>query len=55
MKKLFMNKDKLMKVIGISTTILGFGITLADNWINEKKMDDKISEKVKKALLEDLK
>lgn len=41
---------KLIKVLGIAATVVGMGATLLTDWVNEKKMDEKIEEKVNKAL-----
>ena len=40
----------VIKVIGIAATIIGMGTTFITDWVNEKKMDEKIEEKVNKAL-----
>ena len=40
----------LIKVLGIAATIAGMGATLVSEWANEKKMDEKIEEKVNEAL-----
>lgn len=41
---------KVIKVIGLAATILGAGVSLVQNWVSEKNLDDKISEKVAEAL-----
>jgi hypothetical protein len=41
---------KLIKVLGIAATVVGMGATLLTDWVNEKKMDEKIEEKVNEAL-----
>lgn len=40
----------LIKILGIAATIVGMGATLVSEWVNEKKMDEKIEEKVNEAL-----
>ena len=40
----------LIKILGIAATIVGIGATLVSEWVNEKKMDEKIEEKVNEAL-----
>jgi len=41
---------KVIKVIGVAATIIGFGVTLVSDWVNEQKMDEKIGEKINEAL-----
>lgn len=45
-----MINEKLIKVLGIAATVIGLGATLITDWVNEKKMDEKIEEKVNEAL-----
>lgn len=45
-----MKKPNLMKVASVVVPIIGAGISLATNWLDEKKLDDKVSEKVAEAL-----
>lgn len=40
----------MIKVIGIAATIIGMGATLITDWVDEKKMDEKIEQKVNEAL-----
>ena len=42
--------DKFIKALGIFATIVGVGATLLTDYVNEKKMDEKIEEKVNAAL-----
>ena len=42
--------NKLVKIIGIAASSVGVVANIAANWANEKKLDDKISEKVEKAI-----
>lgn len=39
-----------IKAIGLAATVLGLGATLITDWVNEKKMDEMIEEKVSEAL-----
>lgn len=40
----------IIKAIGIGATVLGMGASLATDWVNERKMDKKIEEKVDEAM-----
>lgn len=40
----------MVKIIGFAATLIGLGATLVGDWADEKKMDQKIEEKVSKAL-----
>jgi len=44
-----MINGKLIKVLGIAATVIGMGATLVTDWVNDKKMDEKIQEKVNEA------
>lgn len=39
-----MNNSKLVKILGLVTTVGGVAMTLLTDWVNEKKMDEKINE-----------
>lgn len=43
-------KGTLIKLVGFATTIIGIGVNLITDWVDEKKMDEKIEEKVNEAL-----
>ena len=43
--------NTLIKVLGITATIIGMGATLITDWVNEKKMDEKIEEKINEAFV----
>lgn len=45
----FMN-SKLIKILGIAATAIGIGATLVTDWVNDKKMDEKIEQKIIEAL-----
>jgi len=44
------NKSKWIKAIGVAATVIGVGVNLITDWVNERKMDEKIEEKVGEAL-----
>ena len=50
-----MLNEKAIKAIGLVTTILGVGVSLVSNWVNDKNLDAKIVEKVAKAVTENTK
>lgn len=41
---------KMIKIIGLIATVAGVGVNLLSEWVDEKKMDEKIEEKVNEAL-----
>lgn len=41
---------KIIKVIGLIATVAGVGANLITDWVSEKKMDEKIEEKINEAL-----
>ena len=43
-------KSKMIKVLGLTASIIGVAATLLSDWVNERKMDEKIEEKVNEAL-----
>ena len=48
----FMKTEKLVKILSITTTVVGIGLSIASSWVSEKQMDITIKEKVKEAMLE---
>lgn len=42
--------SKLIKILGIAATAIGMCATLVTDWVDDKKMDEKIEEKLNKAL-----
>ena len=44
------NKSKWIKAIVVAATVIGAGVNLITDWVNEQKMDEKIEEKVSEAL-----
>lgn len=49
-----MNKRKVksIKVFSLFAALVGFGATIITDWVNDRKMDQIIEEKVNKALAE---
>ena len=47
-----MNNSKLIKILGMIATIGGVAATLLTDWVNEKKMDEKIDEAIDAKLAE---
>lgn len=47
----FMKKVNLMKVAGVVLPLASAGVALVTSWFEDKKLDDKISEKVAEALV----
>lgn len=45
-----MLNEKVIKAIGIATTVAGVGVSLISTWVNDKNLDAKIAEKVAKAI-----
>ena len=39
-----------MKIASTATTVVGVGLTFANDWIAEKNLDTKISKKVEEAI-----
>ena len=42
--------SKLIKILGMVATAIGMGATLVTDWVNNKKMDETIENKVMEAL-----
>ena len=42
--------SKLIKILGTAATAIGMGATLITDWVNDKKMDERIEEKLNEAL-----
>lgn len=45
-----MNKELLIKVIGIAGTLLGVAATMLSDWSDDKKTEKMIEEKIKEIL-----
>ena len=41
---------KMVKILGIVATEVGMGATLLTDWVNEKKMEEKIDERINEKL-----
>jgi hypothetical protein len=39
---------KLIKILGIAATVIGMGATLITDWVNDKKIEEKINEALAK-------
>ena len=48
----FVKTEKLVKILSITTTVVGIGLSIASSWVSEKQMDITIEEKVREAMLE---
>ncbi|WP_195509029.1 hypothetical protein [Coprococcus comes] len=44
------NKSKWIKAIGVAATVIGVGVNLITDWVNEQKMAEEVEEKVSEAL-----
>ncbi len=44
-----MNKN-FIKAIGLAATVIGMAATLVSNWVDDKKMEEKIEERVNEAM-----
>lgn len=45
-----MTNGKMVKILGIVATVVGIGATLLTDWVNEKKIEGRIDEKINEAL-----
>ncbi len=41
---------KMVKILGLVATVVGMGATLLTDWVNEKKMEEKIDERINEKL-----
>lgn len=44
------NDEKVIKVVGIVTTVAGLGLSIAENILTDKAMDRKVNKKVSEQL-----
>lgn len=44
------NKSKWIKAIGVAATVIGVGVNLITDWVNEQKMDEKLKKRSVKHL-----
>lgn len=42
--------SKMIKVIGMAATLIGIGVNLITDWVDDQKIDEKIDKKVNEAL-----
>lgn len=42
--------EKMIKILGLTATVVGMGATLVSGWVADKKMDETIGKKVAEAL-----
>lgn len=42
--------NKLVKIIGITSSVVGVAASVAASWVNDKKLDEKIASKVSEAV-----
>lgn len=43
-------KNNIVKILSVGLPLVGAVLTLATNWVDDKKLDDKVTEKVSEAL-----
>ena len=43
-----MNNAKVIRIVGIATTVIGAAATVVSNWVEEQKNNQKIIEEVSK-------
>lgn len=41
---------KMVKILGLVATVVGMGATLLTDWVNNKKMEEKIDERINEKL-----
>lgn len=42
-------KRKSIKIIGVAVTVIGIGVELLSDWVDERKLDAMIDEKINEA------
>jgi len=47
-----MLNGKLIKILGLAAAVIGAGAAVLTDWVNEKKMDEMIDEKLDKRFAE---
>lgn len=50
-----MKTEKALKIIGVATTVIGAVASVVGAWASDKQLDNKIAEKVSKAVAESTK
>lgn len=43
---------KLIKILGMAVTVIGYGVTLVSNWVSEQNMKQEVKDEVERALSE---
>lgn len=43
---------KLIKILGMAATVIGYGVTLVSNWVSEQNMKQEVKDEVERALSE---
>ena len=44
------NKSKFIRILGLVASVFGVGASLISDWVNDKKMEEMVDEKVEAAL-----
>ena len=47
---MFIPKISVVKVLSLAATAIGFGATILSGYVEDKKLDEKVTEQVNKAL-----
>lgn len=47
-----MKSTNLVKILGLVASVVGAGATLLTNWVEERRMEEKIDERIDKKLAE---
>lgn len=42
-----MDKSKMLKCMGMATSLVGFGISILSDWIADQQLDEKVAKAVK--------
>jgi len=45
-----MNNEKILKIVGVAVTVAGAALSVASSFIDDKKLDGKVADKVAEAL-----
>ena len=45
-----MDKSKMLKYLGMATSLAGFGISLLSDWIADQQLDEKVAKTVKEQI-----
>jgi hypothetical protein len=44
------NKSKFIRILGLVASVIGVGASLISDWVNDKKTEEMVDEKVEAAL-----